>query len=67
MKNEIKESFTTMNLDELSEDGRFSVTHQNDVYNLTIINATVTDAGEYQCIEKNGVGQKSRASLNVNG
>jgi hypothetical protein len=52
---------------ELNKNGRFSVTQQNNVYNLTIINATVTDAGDYQCIERNGLGEKSSVSLHVKG
>jgi hypothetical protein len=48
-------------------DGRFRVTYKSDVYNLTIINATVTDAGDYRCIEREGLGETSSTSLNIKG
>lgn len=53
--------------DEFKEVERFSVSYREGVYNLTITNTTVTDAGEYQCIEREGYGPMSTVSLNVHG
>lgn len=48
-----------------STKGRYVITYDRGVYNLTIINTTLTDAGEYQCRENEGVGQSSSLTLNV--
>lgn len=53
--------------DEFTEVERFSVTYQEGFYNLTIANVTITDAGEYHCIESDGYGNTSTVSLNVYG
>ena len=47
--------------------GRYSVTYKAGVYTLTIINVTVTDAGEYRCIEEEGINSTSSAFLKVKG
>jgi Immunoglobulin V-set domain len=47
--------------------GRYIVTYSEGVYNLTVINTTVADAGEYQCIEEEGMGTFSSLSLKVFG
>jgi hypothetical protein len=55
-------------VDAFSKTGRFKITHkEGGVYNLTIVNITITDAGEYQCIEDEGFGQTNSFILNVNG
>jgi hypothetical protein len=54
-------------VDTFKQTGRFIVTYSKGVYNLTIINTTVTDAGEYQCIEDQGLGTVSSVFLNVFG
>jgi hypothetical protein len=53
--------------DMFAQVGKYIGSYQDGVYNLTIINASVIDAGEYQCIENNGIGEKSTVSLYVNG
>jgi len=47
--------------------GRFSVTGDTRYYNLTIVNVTVADAGEYKCSERAGHGPHSSVHLRVLG
>ena len=54
-------------VDTFKQTGRYTVTYNGGVYNLTIINTTVTDAGEYQCIEDQGLGTVSSIFMNVLG
>jgi hypothetical protein len=48
-------------------DRRFAVEHKDGIHKLTITNTTVTDAGEYQCIEDEGMGPASSIVLYVFG
>jgi hypothetical protein len=50
-----------------ARDRRLAVDYQDGIHRLTIFNTTVTDAGEYQCIEDEGLGPASNAVLNVYG
>jgi Immunoglobulin V-set domain len=54
-------------VDTFKNTGRYSVTYKAGAYTLTIINVTVTDAGEYQCIEEEGFGVVNSAFLKVKG
>lgn len=54
-------------VDTFKKTGRFNITYYDGVYNLTIINTTLTDAGEYQCREDEGMGNVSSVFLNVFG
>jgi Immunoglobulin V-set domain len=56
-----------MLVDSFAKTKRYEVRHSEGVYNLTIINTTVTDAGEYQCTEDEGYGAISSVFLNVVG
>jgi Immunoglobulin I-set domain len=57
----------TLLVDTFKITGRYSVTYKEGVYTLIIINVTVTDAGEYQCIEEEGFGDVNSALLMVKG
>jgi hypothetical protein len=48
-------------------DRRFTVEYKDGIHKLTITNTTVTDAGEYQCIEDEGMGPASSIVLDVFG
>jgi Immunoglobulin I-set domain len=54
-------------VDTFKNTGRFNVTDKEGVYTLTIINVSVTDAGEYKCIEDEGFGNVNSAFLKVKG
>jgi Immunoglobulin I-set domain len=54
-------------VDSFKYTGRYNVTYKEGVYTLTIINITVTDAGEYRCIEEEGFGDVNSAFLEVKG
>jgi Immunoglobulin V-set domain len=57
----------TLLVDTFKHTGRYNVTYKEGVYTLTIINVTMTDAGEYQCIEDEGFGNVKSAFLKVKG
>lgn len=57
----------TLLVDTFKNTGRYSVTYTEGVYTLRIINVTVTDTGEYQCIEEEGFGNINSALLKVKG
>jgi hypothetical protein len=48
-------------------DRRFAIEYKDGIHKLTITNTTVTDAGEYQCIEDEGMGPASSIVLDVIG
>jgi Immunoglobulin V-set domain len=50
-----------------SNTGRYNVSYEGGVYSLIIINVTVTDAGEYQCVGKAGMGNRISTFLKVKG
>jgi Immunoglobulin V-set domain len=54
-------------VDSYKNTGRYSVTYKEGLYTLTIINVTMTDAGEYQCIGNEGFGNVSSVLLKVKG
>ena len=47
--------------------GRYALKHERQLRIMNIVNVTVADAGEYICIERNGVGPQSSVFLRVFG